>query len=648
MNLRIFVFLLIFPAQLLAQGFGDYALGNYIQNATNDAYQQKAPFYLYAPAVPEETWEEKNKRQCEKDLNVAIQSLLNSDGNNSELLSLYYQIAQMKLTAQVLLNNDYSKLTLEELIRNKIKKASAFDEQTFKTRIIGLYEKHGIKKTMEDATKLVEKFKSAEYGKDEKILKGTDVPIMANFIRTYTPSNVCQKDPGRDICLNTADEATLWIAAQMNRSNRETTEITKDNLEPSYVIAHYSGHAVHKQHRAQQALNPKEIVERIQEYDAKVKDELLKMGEQFLAEFEECKEVYPNSECLYKAAMDLIPKNLQLLAEGIGEVVENMPHDLSMKQEKKGDISVPYLTLRNSVRLNMGLDEVFVDKVKTHQRDEQKRLAEKNGLLEELVGHTVAWEKEEVEMCGGQLFQTELKNIDIGGLDWKGIKAGKQAIQDFKDYKANGRGAMDAKNSENGGGAKKMLNLTKKFYIPGPMFRCAPDPVLIPPFISVKSADKKVCCQNKQEWNRMIYLFFTGSTGFHCRAFFGIPYVAEVGVKVGAGIALKGSLGGEPNACETDLCGQISVKLDVSAGLYGEVLSGAAAVQGTVSWQPYASIKQCGIQRWGKGIPPARFNYKIGLITFSGTAKVGWVASYHIVKVLYSSDKNQEHDLAIF
>lgn len=646
MNLYFFILLFVLPAQLFAAAADDFTTlsSPFGRSPLFDVIEQMESRSLN-PATEME-------RFCKNQLNSEIQRLLNSEDSNSELLSHYYQMAQMKLTAQVLTNDDQSKLTLEQLIRERMKQINI--DTVGQTKLMALYEKYGQKKTIGEAAKLLHKFKNAEYGKKDYILKGTDIAVLSHFIRSYAPDQKCKENPDLDVCLNKADEAALWIAGYMNRSSKDTTDITKDNLEPSDVIAHYTGHAIHEKHRDEQALTASEIKGRIEEYNKLVKAELEKLEQSFLTEFEECQQFYDSSECFYQSALAMIPRNLEILAESVGSLAHKVGNEIEFSQEGEGDSSVPYLPLRNSLRLNVGLDEVFVNKVKEHQKEEAQRIAKSEGILEDLVGHTVAWEEEEVKMCGGQLFKSEMKNVHTGGLDIGGFKGGKNAIGNAGKFGKHGTKAMSAANARGGGNmsgktGQNWLNFTEKFYIPGPMFRCAPDPVLKPPFMSGKTAEKKVCCNDNPEWRRMVYLFFTGSTGFHCRAFVGVPYIAELGVKVGAGISVSGGGGLDPNKCENEACAQLAVTLDVSAAVYGEVVAGAASAQGTVAWQPYASLRQCGIERWGNSqLPPARFNYKIGIVTGSFTVKVGWVASYHVVKVLYSSNKNQEHDIALF
>ena len=179
------------------------------------------------------------------------------------------------------------------------------------------------------------------------------------------------------------------------------------------------------------------------------------------------------------------------------------------------------------------------------------------------------------------------------------------------------------------------------------MFRCEPESPIMVPKVGKLKADRKVCCEEEVRQGSVKYYFFSWGGGVNCRAFFGLPYLAEVGAKIGAGFNFTLAGGTEPHRCEERTCFQASPMVNVSAGLYAEALGGAGSIQGTISWVPYMAIKQC-VGSFSHFLPPADFSYQVGRVLAIVNARLGWAFSYNEVKVIYEDDNTKHTSVPLF
>jgi hypothetical protein len=80
-----------------------------------------------------------------------------------------------------------------------------------------------------------------------------------------------------------------------------------------------------------------------------------------------------------------------------------------------------------------------------------------------------------------------------------------------------------------------------------------------------------------------------------CKGFYGIPYVAEVGIK--GGIQIEGGLGGkiglDPKTCKSKGCLYGKGAARPYLALYADLLAGAASIEGGVRWEPYVTAGYC-------------------------------------------------------
>ena len=250
-------------------------------------------------------------------------------------------------------------------------------------------------------------------------------------------------------------------------------------------------------------------------------------------------------------------------------------------------------------------------------------------------------------VCAGVEFDPKLRNKEVFGLsDSRGSLGGTKDA--FSAYSKNGLEGLKSLNASTSTGGKfKGLKLLNALKIPGPMFRCEPESPIVVPKVGKLKADRNVCCDESVKKGKVSYYFFSWGGGMNCRAFFGLPYLAEVGAKIGAGFNVTLAGGSEPETCEEVQCAQTSPMINVSAGLYAEALVGAGSIQGTISWVPYMAFKQC-VDTFSSKLPPADFSYQVGRVLAIVNVRLGWAFSYNEVKVIYEDQDTKHTSVPLF
>lgn len=576
---------------------------------------------------------------CEDKLNQRLKAFLT--GTTSSLLTDFYQLSQMKLTANVLPEGSPTKKTLEDHLSRKIQRLRGSTDQMneMTAEVMSIYAQYGEVKTHQEARQVLSRMAEGDFSKEDKTYRGTDAAVAIRLLRHLNEGR-CESQSSalnNAQCMTPEEEAVVWVVGEINARSEELTDQQKRNMDLSNLVAHYTGAALKDDHsRDQQALTFTDVNDRINQINDQISSEIDALRETFYNSYSQCEQFYGSGECFEKHVKNMIPKAVE-------EVAKFFIKDSEMAS--MGSLDSQGLLTLGGISLYAGVDPSFQEKVEAHQSQRRRELSEREGIIEDFIGSTLAWEENEVQMCGGNLFKSEMKNIRIYGLNGRVAEEFKKSQDYRRAYREGGRSEMVNRNNESSA-KNKVGRILQKFHIPGPMFRCSNEPVRVVPTFTFKKADKLVCCDNEEKWETMFYGFANFGAGFSCRAFVGVPYIAELGVKVGAGVTLSLGGGSDPAGCRNQTCLQGSLSFNVSGGIYGDVLSGAASAQGTIAWVPFASVRQCGAFQDPR--PPARINYKIGHVLFHGSIKVGWFASYEITKTLYTNDENNEHDIAIF
>jgi hypothetical protein len=569
---------------------------------------------------------------CQEKLNQEIKKLLETD---SDLITDLYQLSNLKLANRL---NTEPQLTnnLEDYISKKLANLDSSRKEELVNKINQLYNDHGMASNYETAKIILEDIEQAKYSDPSRRLRGIKASIAINLLR-----NMEDKCSGI-ACLNETDEALTWFVGKVREANDHLSDGQRNMMDTPTILAHYSGYVNPKLR-----LDSAQSAQALAEVDSKIKATLKDFEDAFFAKYQNCIDSFGSRQCFQQEVNKSLAQQIKGLIKTFGG-----------EQSAKVSIGSRDITL-GSIKLHYGLSNAYVSQVSEYNR-KKKEEADKRAMDFQLLRTDEESDApQDPYTCGGKPFKGGLSKKRIVGVlnpksaygDAKsGLKAGKDAWKIYKKggLKAIGKMAKEGSKAVAGNHGKgiggKILNFLK---IPGP-FRCSTDSPIPFPKFGMLTADKKVCCNDEEKIGALKYYFITlYNSGLTCRVFFGIPYVAEVGAKVGLGLSLFGSGGTEPAECGDMTCFGLTPTFNVSLSVYGELLSGLATLQGGISWIPYASFKQC-IYSDPRPTPPLAITYKVGRILFIGTARVGWAFTFHTVKPIYESHNENKTTIAIF
>jgi ribosomal protein S25 len=562
---------------------------------------------------------------CQNQLNQQIKKLIETD---KDLITDLYQLSQMKLTAKLLADPGKQK-TLEEHIADKLKDLPQERKKKIESEILTLYKDYGLKLTQDEAKHVLDEMESARYSSPNTRLKGIKGSVAIHLLRKL------QDHEGECLsglsCLDKKDEAINWLVGEVRKSNDHLPNVVKNLMDTSTIVAHYSGYV-----NPAVMLTGEEAAIALADLEDKINSTLNGFMLEFKNKVAQCAEVFGSDKCFKKAVDDS-------LATQIKELIKSVSQGEAISIDRKSNQIV-----LDSMRLNFGLSNQYLTKLKA-QRDKEARNHSSVHLFN-TPSEEEAGDDNGPLMCEGKEFKSEIKDKKVWGImDPRGdFKAQKKAWDAYKKGGIKGLTKLNRKNSriKSGGSNKVGEKILNKFKIPGPFFRCGLESPIAIPKLGLLSAQKKVCCRDEEQWRRLQYIFLSFGGGLTCRFFFGLPYIAEIGAKLGMGVNIFLSGGVEPDQCDKQSCVTVTPSFNVSVGLYAEILSGAGGLQGTISFVPYASVKQC----FGGpgGLPPALVSYKVGRLLFIGTARVGWAFSFSTVKTIYESNKTNNTAIPIF
>lgn len=565
----------------------------------------RALIYIISIIITSSTLANQVDKFCEQKLNEEIKKLISSD--DSHIIEKYYELSNLKMAYQLEKND---KNTLEKHIQATIEEIDdSSNRAELKQKLVELYQEYGITETKENTEELLIKLKSSSYYKKNTRIHASDMPSVVRILR------FSNGDCSEISCLDESDEAVQWLVKEM-KSHHSNSNL----LDSSVHLAHYAGYV-----KDQVKLTEEESINQIAKLKSDIQNWYEQLYKSFLSKYEECHQLYEKSECFKQRAQRSFTMQIKELIKAV-----------NLTQNDSDRLKIP--SLISKIKLGVTLNQQYLENLKVRKKEE---LAEKKALetARKINNSFVnfADHKDEANMCGGKKFVSKIKNIQVDGFSdpRKSFSTSKDKYQQYKD---GGTNAMTK--------GHKNLGWMKKFEIPGPFFRCGVENVRKIPKISIKRAQQLVCCKEQEQWKDLMYIFANVSGGFTCRFFIGIPYIAEVGAKLGAGIGVNIGGGLQPKECKNSICVQGSVSFNVSAAIYAEVVSGLAGLQGTISWVPYASVKQC-IQT-NKPVPPANIGYKVGNVLLIGTVRGGWFYQHDVVKSIYENHNVTSMDVAIF
>lgn len=164
--------------------------------------------------------------------------------------------------------------------------------------------------------------------------------------------------------------------------------------------------------------------------------------------------------------------------------------------------------------------------------------------------------------------------------------------------------------------------------------------------LQLDSYKKETCCNERPTQYSENKALVGVELDLYCKGFYGIPYVAEVGIK--GGVQIEGGLGGkiglDPKTCKSKGCIYGKGAVRPYLAMYADLLAGAASVEGGVRWEPYVTAGYCKPEA-GSGYLTMDFtpnsvylyyHYTLGwgLMAKSGNSKIyESKAEYNLVKI---------------
>lgn len=135
---------------------------------------------------------------------------------------------------------------------------------------------------------------------------------------------------------------------------------------------------------------------------------------------------------------------------------------------------------------------------------------------------------------------------------------------------------------------------------------------------------KEQCCKDKITKYVEYSPYLMWEFGGDCRAFYGIPYIAEVGIK--GGVEVEAGIGGKITlnleTCADEGCVSGKGKLRPFLALYAEAGAGLATIEGGVRWEPYIEIKWCKSKGADSG--HGKVEAVLGTAYIYGQYSLGW------------------------
>lgn len=532
------------------------------------------------------------ENSCQSKLDDELKTALLA---NEGLFADLYHLSQLKLAAS-LADDENQKTILGRRISDKADRLEdSLNKEKLEKEIVQAYSFYGKAITREQAKIFLE-------GEVDEL----NPSVAAYLLNSIGPS---VNEPSKDINLiglSEKDEANFWLAEEVGESGMVFPSLTK---------------LLHPRQTPKIYLEGDEGDNELGRIEERVDENIKKLISDFKANEQMCGGFVDGQTCARES-----------VKTALNQQVEDMIEVVALSKNGPALVSSNPLQALDRIRSKYGW--------RARSRDRAP------------ASIAAPVPDEGLNMCGGKEFYPSLANKEIFGFgDFRGgMNAKNEAFKAYKKGGLNGLKAMNKKNSALGGktgGQFKGANFLSKMKIPAPMFRCEPESPIALPKIGTLLADKTVCCDDEEQTRKLRYFFFNWGGGMSCRAFFGLPYIAEVGAKIGVGFNIFFSGGVEPEQCLEKSCFNGTPTLNFSAALYAEALAGAGSIQGTISWMPYASLQQCILPNTEE-LPPADFHYQIGRILAIASVRIGWTFSYNSVKPLYENNETRTSHFPIF
>jgi len=549
---------------------------------------------------------EEQEQYCVDEFNKSMKELLKDDSNN--LLAKAFSLASLKLSYRQL-SEGQEKKTLENYIKNKVKELDLAQNNNFKNKIRELYEQNGESKDLSEISEIIDGLNDKNYFPKAKRLSNKEGSVFMLALSMYDECNDIA------LCIDKDDAAVTWFMGELHeRAMENKINSGKSNLMHLTVrVAHTSG-----------VLNntvphtPEELSEEISDLEHDVKTTIHNHKKAFFEDFEICRALMEESECLQKTVSNGFNNNLSSIMK-------------DLKKQNVTDITASGLKVKFADQIALNLSNSLKVKRPPPPVPEVKPEQSYGNFLDKIQVQNN--QSEGPDMCGGKPFVSEVESIHAFGFDLSRIgylKGGKSSTKFHK--------------------VKKIMS-TFKDGVSGPGFKVV---AFMKTFIlNYKKGRTSVCCNDDTNWRNNYGFNISMYGGIEVKIGYNIAFLtydlAGIGFLAGMGLSVGAGYTSPPVGCtEKEHCFSGKFTPSVYGGGYVDALDGWVGGELKIAWRPYVIGKLClldGVTRANSDkVAKVVGDYKIGSIWLQGTLQVGWLTTYNYYKPIYTN--NEDNSLA--
>lgn len=580
-----------------------------------------------------------NAEICRKELATQIRNLIKKD--EGKILNQAFNIANLKLAYKVI-KNQGAKKTLEDHVKEQIKKLNKEDKANLVDELRQLYTRYGKYRSQAQILNIINGLDKHNYYPKSERLSNEDTTIV---MLAYEKLDPATKTSMR---INSDDVAITWFMDQLHKhvgqgiDQSSTTNLLLSSVRMTRMTGHIDNY---------RALSLQEIEDKIESLKVVMSLKFDKLKNDFLSRYQDCTDLLGGKACVLKEIKQEFDKSL------IDIMREIQTQDKIAKLD--GNLKIKLL---DGLTLNL-VNSIVSEPNKAYQslnKNPPQSVDRIPSPFDMKLPSLDINGDSPVECSEGDDFESEIRNTRVHGYDWsRTLMMGKNRIQ-------HGNLTQWGPRSKVGSFFNKLCPTS----IPvGPFFQMKCSPFMKLFKINEKKAEAKVCCENKISWEPYGNYMLSVSGGIEGKIFVGIPdYIpivkAQIGGMVGISAGISASGGGIPQACGEKKCFEGTARINLYGGLYLEV-GATFGHQGTrsstleghrapfsiggefkLAWKPHVMIRQCLYP--AGNLPPAQRKVTIGKLWLQGTFYVGWLYSYDYYRPLFESKKQDTTDMHLF
>ena len=579
---------------------------------------------------------------CQNELNKMMAQLLKEDKSN--LLVEYFNLASLKLALKVVADGGANK-NIENFIKTKMKNMDEADKHKIIKKVTALYNEYGKPIDQNTVAEIVDGLDDHSYYPKANRLSNEEHSVI---MLAYKELDPCRS---KALCIDQNDVAITWFMDEVSKkANKEVSQTSITNmLEMSVKVTNLVG-GIELEDKEMKAHTEDDLEEKIRAKSNKINLKLENLKTSFIMQFEECESLIVGT-CGVKSIQDATKSSMSdILSELDNNKIRRVPASNKLK-------------LSEALTLNLNNSLTF--KVEANKVNEKKQPSNYPSEIN-FPAELVSGEKGP-NTCGGEPFKPDIDNISLFTFDPL------RTLGNIKGYGSKGRKYNMM------GSICEMIKL-------GPIqFHCYTFMKKL--VVKRKTADAKVCCEDKVKWEPFVNLYAGISGGAEIKGYLGIPLLNKIGLNAELGLmgGISGGLtigGGKvPEGCISKKCIQAAVRTSFYIGAYVDVglkreeildstgvlmaglnvkdknlksrkdsknNSGFNLIGGELklSLKPYITGRQCLYP--SNALPPAELKYSIGSVWIHGTIEMGWMFWWDVYELAYKNDKEDSVSIPIF